>query len=286
MSAVETTLTAGTLKLQAQCFGDESQPLLLALHGWLDNSASMAPLADELSHEYYVVVPDLPGHGFSDQLPAGFVYSFENQVAILFQLVNETGWKNFSVLGHSLGCGLGTALAAACPEKVTQLIMLDKLGPPVLAEQNYLQQFLLNMQCGKQKPLQAQAIYKSADEAINIRCLISACSQTTARLIVSRDLQSVPGGYVSRLDRRLHFKSHRALTQTQSHILLQAIKCPSLYIKAQAGQALEDDTTALEMLISQLTVVTLPGNHHFHVDDPAAVAQHMRDFALVSQVVT
>lgn len=277
MLSNEIILESGKFILRAQSFGDKTNPPLLALHGWLDNSASFEPLAKELG-DYYVIAPDLMGHGHSEHLPASMIYSFETQVAILFHALNQLGWKNFFVLGHSLGSGIGAALAAALPERVAGLIMLDKLGVPVLPDEGYLPQFLLNMQSGKNADAQPQALYKTAAEAISVRCLISACSEKTAALITGRDLKMVEGGYISRLDRRLHYKSHRALTTNQCHAILRAIKCPALLIKAARGLAVEDNLSQLESCLSHLTSVEITGGHHVHIDDPVTIATYVREF--------
>ena len=53
--------------LRAQIFGEItpfSRPVI-GLHGYLDNSNSMKPIAEYLTakKEYYVISLDLPGHG-------------------------------------------------------------------------------------------------------------------------------------------------------------------------------------------------------------------------------
>ena len=45
--------------------GQQGKPLLIALHGWLDNGASFLPLAPYLA-DFHLVCVDLPGHGHSD----------------------------------------------------------------------------------------------------------------------------------------------------------------------------------------------------------------------------
>jgi pimeloyl-ACP methyl ester carboxylesterase len=66
VTEIDIKMTWGSLR--AQIFGQitpNSRPII-GLHGYLDNSNSMKPLAEYLtaSKEYYVISVDLPGHGF------------------------------------------------------------------------------------------------------------------------------------------------------------------------------------------------------------------------------
>ncbi|HBI22256.1 MAG TPA: hypothetical protein DDY37_06710 [Legionella sp.] len=147
-------------------------PPILALHGWLENSASFVPLCDLLS-DYYVIAPDLPGHGYSPHLPPNIAYTLEAHALILLCALDQLGWGKFSILGHSIGAGIGTLLSAAVPEKVSHLIMIDKLGPPALSEKSYLEQFRLTMQSRTRRKEARLLFYKTRAEAVQIRCMIS-----------------------------------------------------------------------------------------------------------------
>ena len=90
---------------------------VLALHGWLDNAASFVPLAAHLDG-IELVAPDLPGHGRSAHLPRGADYSFAGAVASVLDIADALGWTRFALLGHSMGAGIGSLVAAACPQRV------------------------------------------------------------------------------------------------------------------------------------------------------------------------
>ena len=63
--AAELTWNVDGLALKGLAWGDPADAPVLALHGWLDNAASFALLAPQLSG-HYVVALDLTGHGQSD----------------------------------------------------------------------------------------------------------------------------------------------------------------------------------------------------------------------------
>ena len=72
MSALaEIRLPGGRGGLAALRGGDPQGPKLLALHGWLDNAASFAPMAAHLA-AFDLVALDLPGHGASSHRAEGY----------------------------------------------------------------------------------------------------------------------------------------------------------------------------------------------------------------------
>ncbi|RZA20347.1 MAG: alpha/beta fold hydrolase, partial [Lysobacteraceae bacterium] len=101
-------------------------PRVLALHGWLDNAASFIPLSPHL-HQLDVVAIDLPGHGRSAHLPAGTDYSFVGAMNAVLDVADALGWARFALLGHSMGAGIASLIAAACPQRIERLLAIDAL---------------------------------------------------------------------------------------------------------------------------------------------------------------
>ena len=100
---------------------------MLALHGWLDNAASFLPMAPFLGTLELVAI-DLPGHGRSAHLPAGADYSFPGAIASVLDVADALGWERFALLGHSMGAGIASVVAAACPERIEKLVAVEALG--------------------------------------------------------------------------------------------------------------------------------------------------------------
>ena len=101
---------------------------ILALHGWLDNAASFAQLAPLLA-DADVVAIDLPGHGYSDHRPPGTRYHFIDYIPAVLDAMNELGWPNCVLIGHSLGAAIASFTAATEPDRVRGLFLIDGLGP-------------------------------------------------------------------------------------------------------------------------------------------------------------
>ena len=106
---------------------DGNGPRVLALHGWLDNAASFLPMAPFLGSLDLVAI-DLPGHGRSAHLPPGADYSFPGAIASVLDVADALGWERFALLGHSMGAGIASLVAAACPQRVERLVAVEALG--------------------------------------------------------------------------------------------------------------------------------------------------------------
>jgi pimeloyl-ACP methyl ester carboxylesterase len=157
-----------------------SKPLLVALHGWLDNSASFVPLAPYLTH-FQLVCIDLPGHGHSDHKSTPYV--FVDWLDDLYQIAQAAGWTAFTLLGHSLGALIASAYAGVFPEQVERLILLEGLGPlsqPDEAVPEQLRRAILNRSRTRERASQG---FASIDEAVAARCKVADIGLGSARLI-------------------------------------------------------------------------------------------------------
>ena len=100
----EIEIQTSSIRLVAKCWGNPDGIPVLAFHGWLDNAATfdnLAPLLPELR----ILSLDLPGHGLSDHRPSGTAYHFIDMVMDVIEVAEVLGWKNYSLLGHSMGAG-------------------------------------------------------------------------------------------------------------------------------------------------------------------------------------
>ena len=75
------------------------KPLIIALHGWLDNANSIVPLMPYLM-DYHVIALDWAGHGHSDHRPSGMEYLQMDYVDDLNQLIETNEWHGAILFGH------------------------------------------------------------------------------------------------------------------------------------------------------------------------------------------
>ena len=276
----ELTLDLPHLRVAARSWGDPARPRLLALHGWLDNAASFDRLAPLLCGHFHIVALDLPGHGRSDHRPAGTWYHYIDYLDDVLAAAAALRWERFGLLGHSLGGTVASVLAAVVPERIERLLLIEALGPlagdpaQALAQ---LQRALHQRAALQEKNLR---VFADADEAAQARVRANDLSLEAARVLVSRSLKAVDGGFVWSSDPRLTLASPQRFAEAQVLVLLEGIRAPAQLILADPPPvflppALIDARVAR---VPDLEVVRIPGHHHLHLEDPEPVARAMLEF--------
>lgn len=254
--------------------GQVGAPRVLALHGWLDNAASFVPLAGHLG-PLDLVAMDLPGHGRSAHLPPGADYSFAGALQAVLATADALGWERFALLGHSMGAGIASLVAAACPDRVERLVAIEALGALPEAEDRTAARLregaaaLRALAAGK--PLR---VFADPAPAVRARMVANGLSQANAALLVERGLRAVDGGYVWSSDQRLTLPTLVRMTDGQVDDLVAGISCPARVVYADPPQPYlpEPDRSRRARLLPHGELVVLPGGHHLHMEQPAAVA--------------
>lgn len=287
-SPAKLMLEARGLALEALAFGNPAQPLLIALHGWLDNAATFLPLAP-LLETHYVVALDLPGHGKSAFRPEGGSYFHADYALDVAHAAEALGAREFALLGHSMGGGVATLVAAAMPTKVTHLILLDGLGPYSESAGNTARQ-LGRAVSQSLASSGAQRRYQTLEELLDRRSGVSGdIDRDKLSLIVERNARQCTGRdgeawWEWSTDPRLKLASPTRLTHEAVLNVLETIKAPVLNLVATNGMVSEHlhfDSRSEHLNNGQ--TVTVEGHHHFHLDGATAkTAQHILRF--ISQV--
>ena len=254
----------------------QGKPLLIALHGWLDNGASFLPLAPHLA-EFHLICVDLPGHGHSDHKSTPYV--FVDWLDDLYQLSQAAGWSRFMLLGHSLGALIASAYAGVFPEQVARLVMLEGLGPlsqPDEAVPAQLRKAILNRSRTRER---ASNGFASLDEAVAARCKVADITPSAARLICERQLMARDGRWHWRSDPRLRDLSPLRMSEGQAQALIRAIACPVLFIRGEQGFATLLEQWQLRAgAFGQIEMAVVAGNHHFHMENSAQTAVYIEKF--------
>ena len=112
----------GPLRMRYLDWGGDG-PLIVALHGLASSGNWYDILARMLNDGYRVIAPDQRGHGQTTQASSGYDWP-----TLASDVTGLMDWENISqatVLGHSWGGHVASALAAHFPERVQKLVMIE-----------------------------------------------------------------------------------------------------------------------------------------------------------------
>jgi len=96
------------------------RPPLVLLHGWPGSFIEMLKVIPLLTDSFDVIVPSLPGYGFSDPPMAAGV-SNRHIAGLVCDLMTHLGYDRFAVQGGDWGAGIATWLAREHPERLTAM---------------------------------------------------------------------------------------------------------------------------------------------------------------------
>jgi pimeloyl-ACP methyl ester carboxylesterase len=105
--------------------GGEGPPLVL-VHGLAGAAVNFTELAPLLARRRRVLVPDLPGHGGTEALPA--VETLGDLAAHVVAVAEHEEMAPAEVLGYSMGGVVALRLAAERPDAAAALVVLSSAG--------------------------------------------------------------------------------------------------------------------------------------------------------------
>ncbi|MGA2551319.1 MAG: alpha/beta hydrolase [Burkholderiaceae bacterium] len=103
-------------------WGDPSKPPLVLVHGGAAHAMWWSILAPQLSHHYYVIAPDLSGHGDSGRRKA---YSLESWATEVMAVIDVASTSAPVLVGHSMGGLVSIVVAALHGSRLAGAVIVD-----------------------------------------------------------------------------------------------------------------------------------------------------------------
>ena len=260
--------------------GKRGDRAIILIHGANASLHTWEPLVKRLGETYRVVTLDLPGHGHSAHRPPRTWYHYIDYLDDALLALDALGWDRCVLLGHSLGGAVASVLAAARPERVEGLLLIEALGPLAFKPGSAVAALRAGLDERASADDKQLRLFPDLASAVAARARANGLSEGVARLLVERSLRAVEGGFEWRSDPRLKIASPMRIHEDMIREWLGAIDAPTLLIAADPSPPYFDTGTrhARMACVRQLREVVLPGNHHLHMEDPAPVANAIRAF--------
>ena len=268
------------LKIYAKQWGNPEGEPTIGLHGWLDNANTfdrLAPLLPELNF----IAMDFAGHGKSDHRAEGVHYHPLYDIQDVLAVANELNWHQFNVIGHSMGAGIASELAAMFPDRVRCSIHIDGfLATGGNTPEDRIEQSRTAVE-KTLKPHHKAKVFENV-EAMAKR-VTEATDQTmeAAIVLVERGHKAVENGISWRTDPRIRYPTPLRSTRDQINLLLTNATSPALLIVAEQGDTwYQGEIADAEAYHPNLKVMRMQGTHHIHLE-PAyyeEVGRAVREF--------
>ena len=112
--------------LHTETCGNPGKPPLLMFHGFMGRGAAFDQLVPFLEDHFYLVMPDLPGHGnslFSTLPAAARPQNFAQVGEMVLQVTDGLHLESFFLYGYSMGGRVAQQVCLLAPERVSHLFL-------------------------------------------------------------------------------------------------------------------------------------------------------------------
>jgi pimeloyl-ACP methyl ester carboxylesterase len=242
-------------------FGGEGDPIVL-LHGWPETWYEWRRIIPELiANNYTVIAPDMRGLGDSEKPQTG--YDTKTLADDIYQLVKKLGYSKIYIVAHDWGGPVAYSYAAAHPEEVNKMIVLDTLLPGFGYEEagDFSPNGIWHFSFNAVRDLPEKLIDGKEDVFLNwfydLTYNQSAITQEDRNEYIKQ--YSKPGAL------RAGFEYYRAVFEDAEQNREYAKEKLMIPILAIGGEAAIGNftTTTFQMVANNVTGITLPNTGHF-----------------------
>jgi pimeloyl-ACP methyl ester carboxylesterase len=272
------------LKLHYVDWGNPDKPLAVLVHGGRDHARNWDWVAQALRNDYHVVVPDLRGHGDSEWA-RGSEYAMVEYVVDLAQLLAQLNTFPVSLIGHSLGGGIVLQYAGVYPDKVSNVVSIEGLGPPpdMIQQQPKHAHERMQLWITQMRDLAGRRSrhYKTLDEAVKrmqeTNTRLSA--EQATHLTIHGTNRNEDGTYTWKFDNYVRAQSPYRFNVDDAREIWGRITCPTLLFRGAESWASDPIKDGRASAFQNVKVVTIPNAGHWvHHDQLDLFLKEVQEF--------
>jgi pimeloyl-ACP methyl ester carboxylesterase len=273
----EITFQRGGRTIAAKRWRGGRRPTL-ALHGWLDNANSFDALAQALPELDFVAM-DFAGHGYSDPRPADVGYWGWLDIGDVIAVADELGWREFTIIAHSMGAEYSSQLVGLYPERVDAHVCIDGYVEATSLD-TVLDAVRENLDTCLGNDAGSPRAYPSLDAMAERLEDAKTIPLDAARALVARGHRRIDDGFTWSTEPRIR----RTHTQRQPDDIVVALarrtRSPTLMIRATAGERwFLHSLDLVRDILPGYREVMLDGPHHLHMSAALPeVVEEIRQF--------
>jgi pimeloyl-ACP methyl ester carboxylesterase len=243
--------------------GGHGDPILL-LHGWPETCYEWRHIIPQLiANNYTVIAPDLRGLGDSERPATG--YDKRTVAEDIYQLIKKLSYGKIYLVAHDWGGPVAYSFAAAHPENVKKMVVLDTLLPGFGVEEaaKFSPNGIWHLSFHAVRDLPEKLIDGQEDTYLNWFYDHYSYNQSA---ITSKDREEYIKQYSKPGALRAGFDYYRAIfedaQQNKEYAKEKLLDIPILTIGGEAGVG-NLTTTSFQKVANNVTGITLPNTEHF-----------------------
>lgn len=273
----ETFLNVRGFTLCLCTWGDPQSPPILLIHGLLEQGASWMEVAQRLAVQgYYVIAPDLRGHGKSDHVSAGSSYNVLDLVGDIEGIVTQFINKSFILVGHSMGTIPSALYASIRPKNVKKLVLVEPILPSVVSEKDTLFQLSSHLNYLTTPP--ENPVFSGIEVVVErLRTASSRLSPELALQLARRLTIPCEGGVTLRYAPMLRLRAgldFNGFDRTRYLTVLKSLEIPVILLYgSESNFNREEDLMAQQNALISATKITVSGGHNLHFDAPLDIVK-------------
>ncbi|WP_179295415.1 alpha/beta fold hydrolase [Bacillus sp. FJAT-45350] len=258
------------MEMHYRTWGDPQKTPVILLHALACHSGWWKWVAPHLEKEYYLIAPDLRGHG---QSPHAESYSFDDYAEDIEELARKFA-RPYAIVGHSMGGYVGLKVASRGVQTPAALLIADmKIDSP--------EEELAGLRKASQK---SGRTYESMQDAVGNYKLLPPQHVAPLERVeeVAKECykELEDGHWGERFDRRA-----LAIENVESVLVAQKVTCPAWVVRGK-GSLVMPETGAKE--IARVTDGPLhemeEAYHHLPLEVPEEFATEIRNFLVENKL--
>lgn len=267
-------------------------PLMLFVHGFPEFWYAWKHQLDEFSRDHHAVALDMRGHNLSDKPTDAKAYRPKHLVADLRNLIDHLGGRPCIVVAHDWGGAAAWNLAAAHPDCIEKLVIINSPHPVTFARdlrdnpaQIEASRYMLLLRQARAGRLMAENNYARLAAMLSEYTTDKAwlTAETLARY---REAWAQPGALDCSLNYYRATPLHPATPEEPGAASLELdpaqfkVSVPTLVIWGERDTALLPGLLdGLDELVADLTIKRIPDGSHWVIHEhPDEVNRLIREF--------
>ncbi|GAA59182.1 hypothetical protein P20652_1041 [Pseudoalteromonas sp. BSi20652] len=257
--------------------------VVIALHGWLDNSNSFKPMLSNIDPDQTWYCIDFAGHGLSSWRSDDAHYYFVDYVDDIYQLINAIGVKKVHLVGHSMGAMVAGLFASCFDDYVKSVTFIEGIGCVTTPSEGVCEQLksaVLNRARLKNKN---SRVYKSKESIYKARSQTTDLSEELVALLMDRNIKTVSDGFELTTDPKLKNHSGFRFDEAQCIGAIKDLIAPCQLILGHEGYSFVKQNLAKYIShYNNLNVIHVDGGHHCHMQSSKLCFEHIDAFMVQS----